>query len=178
MSLGRLRRTAVLLLAGLVLAPSAARAHGGYQIAAGMDGPYGLVVRARPFTKGGRPYVDLTSYVVAQKIGEPDLSAAVTIHLTGDGVDRTVHPKVIGDGYEWIFPVSTPDEWRYWQIHGTVTGSEGTAHITGGPLGAPPGAPHWLPFAGAATVLALLALTWAARRRNHPAADNEDPADW
>jgi hypothetical protein len=166
------------VLLGMCAVPVAAGAHGGFQVAAGTDGPYAVVVRARPYAEGGRWYVDLTSYVVRQSIGEPDLTPSLALRLTGPDGAHQIRPRVVGDGYEAIVPVGDADAWRQWRIDATVRGDDGTSRITGGPVGEPPGAPGWVPWAGAGTVaLLLVGGVWMRRRRRVGPADDVGD-DW
>lgn len=153
-----MRRSALLALALVLALATPAWAHGGVQVISARDGAYAVTVRAAA-AQGG---VDLTTYLVRQDLGEPDLAARVTLTLdTPQGV-KTVTPEVVGDGYETIVP-GKPDAWRDWTIQADVRGAAGTASVQAEPIGEDGAIPGWVLPAGAVVVLALG--VWAVRRR-------------
>ena len=154
-----MRRLLALAAAALLLAPAAAWAHGGVQVVSKTQGAYAVTVRAAP-TQGG---VDLTTYLVRQDLGEPDLTAQVELTLDTPQGTRTVTPEVVGDGYETIVPGKT-DAWRHWGIRADVRGSAGTSTVQGAAIGEDGGAPGWLLPATTVVVLALGGFVVARRR--------------
>ncbi|MDQ8046465.1 MAG: hypothetical protein AAGC46_09430 [Solirubrobacteraceae bacterium] len=166
------------LLAAVVVAlglPAAATAHGGYQMVAATKGPYSVTVRARPFMDGQTSKIDVTSYVVRQDIGESDLNAKLELQLKGPHGTLRFSPPVVGDGYEEI--VADPkNEWRYWTVTARVSGAAGETIITGGPVGAPPGAPTWL-IPASAVVIVVAGGFYVAGRRRRAAGTDDDAGD-
>lgn len=173
-----MRRGAGLLIVVLValLAPAAARAHGGYQMMAVTKGAYSVTVRARPYMDGGASKVDVTSYVVRQDIGESDLSAAIRLRLSGPDGTVNLVPKVVGDGYESIVNAGQT-AWRHWTVTAKVTGAAGTTTVTGGPVGDPPGAPGWLVPASVVVVVIAGGLLVVGRRRRTGRDEGDDEED-
>ncbi len=144
------------------------------------DGPYGVVVRAQPTTRSAGTAVDVTAYVVGQRLGEPDLGAKLTLRLSGPDGTRVLHPVLVGDGYEAIVPVRSADAWRHWSVDATVVGDEGTARVHGDPLDDAATIPGWAPPAGGALLAGALlvgVVVWR-RRGGAPAAEEDAVDDW
>lgn len=161
-------RDAVLLaalLAGLLL-PAAAAAHGGVAVVERRDSKYNILLLASEPTDVEGPEVDLTAYLIGQRLGEPEEHAKVTVTVDRGGEQSTYGTELIADGYQALVPEPQSGAWRNWSFVVNVKGREGHSVARGGRVESRYSTPGWAVPAIAATVLAALALLAYQWRRN------------
>jgi hypothetical protein len=163
---GRAALAAALALLASLLLPAAAAAHGGVTVLEQRDESYNVALLASELTTGGQPRVDLTAYLIGQRLGEPDLDAEVSIAIERDGEERTLRAPLVGDGYQVIVPEPERGAWKQWGFAVEAVGRDGRSRATADPLESRYSPPSWaIPSVAAAVALAALALILRRRSR-------------
>ena len=166
----------LLVIASLPLGSSEAGAHGGVTVISERDENYNVTMLASETDAPGQPpSVDLTTYLIGQRLGEPDVDAKVTVTVEKEGESRTYQAQIEGGGYEVSIPEDAWGDWRSWDLSVRAVGRAGESTASASPLEDRPAPPSIWPVTIALVVMGL-AGTLLVRHRHSRTPRREGPA--
>jgi putative membrane protein len=157
------------LLAGALVVPCAASAHGGKRIVTRVEGNYRVALDALAVRSGQTvAVIDYTAYLLDRRTGAPVDDARVSVLV--ETPQGTLGPLVAhrrADTYEVLIPVANQNEWPHYRLRVRITGPLGDVAFAYLP---PRAAYDWLwrqplVLGSAALALALYLRAWLRLRR-------------